>query len=997
MPLAHSWPYRLPCWSIRNSKKSEPIQVEQPIPNYKPIFLQTKYLVLFALYLCALISVLEWGCRKFPSSQGYASIPSDTPPDGHTILFSAPLVNPRAAFTSKSSPTKPEGTGTPIPKASLHFVKRQNTTWASNGTAPRPPLAIGDHIAYPPEWMDILAPLNGSQTQNVSTNSSQALNRSSSIDRRHPPQGNFGSLARMTVGLELSLSWDKTKSNWQAVFQWYRPSLFSPGYGTRFGTPDWWSTCPDDDDYVNERRANAYAWGLVTCTGQAFVFHDNSCWQGWTKVVAKQTELLRMEMTRQQLDYDQVSWEGEAQWDGDVAQRCPGPLLGCNGDYDAADSDLCIYHSGNTQDEEADATVVVDMLNTQGLEVTTVRATLQVYYLVGPSGVVTGTTTRLRALPTDLLTSSFASAISMESSALSGAGSSNYMTPSETTIAILDSHGSATATITVGLPKSPPAATATTPHNPAGSSSFHNSPDGDSFHILSRAEYWMVSFLPVILAVTCSILAEMVSSNLHALLPFAELTRAGGASAHSLVSRRGIITGITTDLRFLRRFKDPGPLLCDLLVALSAIITTLASEAVGIKLGGNCRPDNFTGCYLGVAVFLTPARAVQALLSVSLLLVAWLVILLPRWQSGVMTDPRSIMAVGDLIQDQNLRRLFGNIRTSRNVVLTRIISNQEVLRELNNYRFFLSHSSDASQGSQYYGITAQRVGCRPSPKKATGGQEPWPRKAFRTAAIFACSMRGQVRKRVPFVPVWPRYSRATKDRILDCCGISCLCGLIILITYYNATQFPETAFEKFMNNQDSGVRVLFTGFGVLLTFFWDSYHERVAMLEPYRQLWQRPQSYVVTVPPPVTVFSSVISSLLQRQWFISVVALTNVMSKFLPILLSAVPFSPIQTWELHMICAWTSIGGLVGMNLLLVYGLLFVKYPDMPIDVGSLAGQIYYLCDSEVLDDFQGISLLDTKACNERLQKRRYGFGGMVGVSGEKRIGVYVVDNLGDS
>lgn len=65
---------------------------------------------------------------------------------------------------------------------------------------------------------------------------------------------------------------------------------------------------------------------------------------------------------------------------------------------------------------------------------------------------------------------------------------------------------------------------------------------------------------------------------------------------------------------------------------------------------------------------------------------------------------------------------------------------------------------------------------------------------------------------------WSTYRRATADRVFDCCGLLFLLGLIILITYYNATEEPGTGFEAFMDDQDFGVRVLFTAFGVLLTF-----------------------------------------------------------------------------------------------------------------------------------------------------------------------------------
>ncbi|KAK0644687.1 hypothetical protein B0T16DRAFT_356714 [Cercophora newfieldiana] len=228
-------------------------------------------------------------------------------------------------------------------------------------------------------------------------------------------------------------------------------------------------------------------------------------------------------------------------------------------------------------------------------------------------------------------------------------------------------------------------------------------------------------------------------------------------------------------------------------------------------------------------------------------------------------------------------------------------------------------------------------------------------------------------------------------------------GLIILITYYNAVVSPDTPFERFMNQQSFGVRVLFTGFGVLLTFFWDHYYSRVATLEPYRLL-SRPlgaPASVLTVSPPTTVFSGIFTSLVRLEVFPSIVALSNILSKFVPILLSNIPFSPIQTWELHLVCAWASVGTLSFLSLVLLWGLVFVKYPTMPIDPGSLAGRLYYLCDADdVLKQFSSMGRIDGKhnVAKEWLGSqagKRYMFGQIGGETGTRGVGVFVHSKLG--
>ncbi|KAK0750610.1 hypothetical protein B0T18DRAFT_346158, partial [Schizothecium vesticola] len=174
-------------------------------------------------------------------------------------------------------------------------------------------------------------------------------------------------------------------------------------------------------------------------------------------------------------------------------------------------------------------------------------------------------------------------------------------------------------------------------------------------------------------------------------------------------------------------------------------------------------------------------------------------------------------------------------------------------------------------------------------------------------------------------------------------------GLAILVVYYNTTQRPETGFEKFMNTQEFGVRVLFTVFGVILgSFGIATILVSTTTLNPYHRLWSAPQPActAVTVSPPTTAFTSLWPALQRREVFVSLVALSTLVSKFLPVLLSNIPFSPIQTWQLHLLCAWITVGCLVAMSLLLAFGLVWVRYPRMPIDPGTIAGRVYYLCHS---------------------------------------------------
>jgi hypothetical protein len=164
------------------------------------------------------------------------------------------------------------------------------------------------------------------------------------------------------------------------------------------------------------------------------------------------------------------------------------------------------------------------------------------------------------------------------------------------------------------------------------------------------------------------------------------------------------------------------------------------------------------------------------------------------------------------------------------------------------------------------------------------------------------------------------------------------------------------------------------------------------MTEPYRQLWLYPQSAKtsVMVSPATSVFTGGFTGALKRrEWWMAIVGFTTIVSKLTPMLLSTIPFSPIQTWEMHLVCARITVSCLGFMSLVIVYGFFFIKHPPLPVDPASLAGRIYYLCDSQVADEFQGMSRMSRAECEEKTDmQKRYRFGKMIGVSGESRVGV---------
>ena len=120
-------------------------------------------------------------------------------------------------------------------------------------------------------------------------------------------------------------------------------------------------------------------------------------------------------------------------------------------------------------------------------------------------------------------------------------------------------------------------------------------------------------------------------------------------------------------------------------------------------------------------------------------------------------------------------------------------------------------------------------------------------------------------------------------------------------------------------------------------------------------------------------------------------ALAGILSRFLPLLLSSVPFAAAQTWVTHEICTWLAVALLCIMIIVLLGHVWLVKWPHMPAAApDSLACCVYYVCDSAMLRDFERLSMLGSRERDRRVERmgRMYRFGWMTGVSGEKRVGI---------
>ena len=172
----------------------------------------------------------------------------------------------------------------------------------------------------------------------------------------------------------------------------------------------------------------------------------------------------------------------------------------------------------------------------------------------------------------------------------------------------------------------------------------------------------------------------------------------------------------------------------------------------------------------------------------------------------------------------------------------------------------------------------------------------------------------------------------------------------------------------------------------------------VATIIPFHSLstHTQPASKSILVSRPTNAFYGIyLATTRLRHPFYIAVSLVTIVSEFLPILLSNIPHKLTQVLAPTLICTRVSMGILAAMVGVIIWS-FFIRWPPMPVDPRSVAGMMWYVCESgRMLDDFEGLSVMEGKERDRRVREmgRRYYYGELVG---RRRLGVDVEPGLGE-
>ena len=502
----------------------------------------------------------------------------------------------------------------------------------------------------------------------------------------------------------------------------------------------------------------------------------------------------------------------------------------------------------------------------------------------------------------------------------------------------------------------------------------------------TQAQYLAITFLPTLLATTLSIPFTIIATSAKQMLPFRALAKNPNGSPGRDTLTLGFRLHHAFTAPFVQAFGrgEPVPLVACLGAWLSALLAPLAAEAVGFKVHGTCSHLDIKGCGISPGVSPGPANALVALLGVLLGLMAVLLLLLGRWETGVHADPWPLAGVASLSMSAELRRLFEGGE----------LTDAELEERLRERRFRLAVFEAAAEDDERYerGGLCYEYGIVPVEVLPPAGDGY---EATTTTVVQAGDRRSSHhdQRNMPFLAL-RRGPRVSFSLVLV--------GLIALLAYY-FQELDDSAFELFMDSQGFGVKFLFALLGTIVAVFWHAFFEGVAAVAPFSRMARssRPATRSVLLSPATNVVSGAAAGVRQRDFHLLAVSImAGAAELLLPALLANVPFALTQTYAGHVGSTIAALVLLGAMLAVLVASLVFVRWPHLPVDPRTLAGAIYYVVGSRRLrSDLRGrkVALRDRVLRDAVVvaQDRRYVYGPVAECEpgGSARMGVEVDDD----
>ncbi|KAM7183805.1 hypothetical protein V8F20_012483 [Naviculisporaceae sp. PSN 640] len=472
---------------------------------------------------------------------------------------------------------------------------------------------------------------------------------------------------------------------------------------------------------------------------------------------------------------------------------------------------------------------------------------------------------------------------------------------------------------------------------------------------LTPTEYFTGAFLPTFLAMLVGIPISLIDSYARLMQPFHALTKRGGAMASGSLDLtfNGPISTFVMPHRLLIQ-RQPVTYLTSLLTWSSWLLVPLAGEAIGLQVYGRCSRLNVEGCAVSLGISPFPKNALVVLIAIMAFLLMLLLFHLRNWNTGVHAYPWSIGGIAALTGDARLRQAVAGRLSEGSMSRTSESSG--------GVRFALGDSDDGHYGIVVPGNQVEELhqssvesntkilNSLTSSNRVRG----WIKTA---ASKFEISKHSA---RTPFICLTYTWRGVF---------IAVHMGVLALVVYYRVAQNTRTA-DILGFKPGFGSRFLFSTLGKIISLFWSDFLISMATIHPFVLLspphLPQPAASSILIPRPTNEFSVMYWSLTQllglshpslarstrktnfkANFSLLLASFVTILSKFLPILMTNIPYTLQQTYPSYIICTTTSMV-ILSLMIATLLGLILLmgKLPYLPSDPRTISGMMYYLLDS---------------------------------------------------
>ncbi|KAI5925912.1 hypothetical protein F4810DRAFT_656673 [Camillea tinctor] len=221
----------------------------------------------------------------------------------------------------------------------------------------------------------------------------------------------------------------------------------------------------------------------------------------------------------------------------------------------------------------------------------------------------------------------------------------------------------------------------------------------------------------------------------------------------------------------------------------------------------------------------------------------------------------------------------------------------------------------------------------------------------------SCNKKNKNRNRNPKNVAWADGGRRKKNRgngepmpffILTLAGralflLLLFAMVIAVLTYYILARGSEH--QLGLTDKPIGMRFLFAGAGVVVTFMWSSFFYAVAFLSPYRLLRKERlyKALAFKLQPPSNPFSGLVFAQSEgvKDIYLGLVSVTAILSEILPLILGNIASNGPAVGSAEIVCSWLSISILIIM-IFTVLASFFVRWPHMALDPSTMLGALFY-------------------------------------------------------